>query len=327
MLEKADLDVDERRSRAPQLCERGLDGNGDPWVDHVGLEEVPYDPDTEAGDPARQLARVGGDRRALGGRVRRVVPCDRFENERAVLGGARDRADGVEEPRDRDDAAVRDPPPARAHTRHAVEGGRDPDRAGRIGPERPGRKAGRGAGAGAAARAAADPFEIPRVVCGAGVRARGHCPVGELVGVELPEDQRPGSAETRDDEGIRRRDVLAPEDLRPGRRRRAGDVDHVLDRQRHAPEPLADGRPSLRLQPGCLRERLLGEHRDVRIERGVENLDPVEEALDRLARGQLAGPEPARQARNAHRGVSSGRYKPAGTVSAGTSRSSSSNCG
>ena len=61
----------------------------------AGLEPRPI--------PRGRLADHGGRRRVVG-----VRPADHVEQERAVLGRARERADGVVRPRDGDDAAVRD---------------------------------------------------------------------------------------------------------------------------------------------------------------------------------------------------------------------------
>ena len=68
----------------------------------------------------------------------RIRPGDDLEQQRTVLGRACDRADRVERPAHGHDAAVRDPARRRPDPGDAAEGGRDPDRAGRVRSERSG---------------------------------------------------------------------------------------------------------------------------------------------------------------------------------------------
>src|SRR5581483_6971942 len=91
------------------------------------------------------------------------------------------------------------------------------------------------------------------------------------------------------------------EDARAGGRRRPGDVEHVLDRERNAPErpPLGRARRELRLA-----ERLLGADRDERVQAAVERADARERALDRLERRELAGPQRSGEAGDRHSGGS-----------------------
>ena len=168
-----------RRARpAPRArrssCDRGLDGGRD-LAGRPRSKQLLDDADAEALDAAAAVGARAGDR---------------VEQERAVLGGARDRADRVERPGDRDDAGVRDEPDRRPQPGDAAEAGGDPDRAGRVGAERAGRELGGGGGAAAAARAAADAVGRPRVAGRAEVRARRQRAVRELVRVELAEHDR-----------------------------------------------------------------------------------------------------------------------------------------
>ena len=148
---------------------------------------------------------------------------------------------------------------------------RDPDRAGRIGAERRGHEPRRCGGAAAAARAAADPIGRPRVSRRAEMRARRHCPERELVRVELADHDRPAArsastvaASVGATFSARMRDARG--------RPRSGDVDHVLDGDRHAVERAARRLP---VEGVCLGERLVGSDADERVELGVELGDPI----------------------------------------------------
>ena len=114
---------------------------------------------------------------------------DRVEQQRAVLGAARDRADGVVCPRGRKDAVRRHEAGRRPQAGDTAEARRDADRAAGVGAERAGGEVGRCRSARATARPAAD-CSCPRVPCRPEVRARGRRPVGELVGVQLAEHDR-----------------------------------------------------------------------------------------------------------------------------------------
>ena len=200
--EERRVDPLDARAEPLELADRRLDGRGDPRV--VGrVEEVrrrrsqarcPADPSrhgsptagssTRRGRPARRSRRAGG----------------------AVLGRARERADGVERPR------------RRGRRRGS---GRGPSSAGC--PVTPQRAAGMRtepavsvpsapAARPAATAAPLPPLEPPQMRsvshglrAGPNVLARRRRAAGELVRVELPEDHRARPPEAGDDRGVARR--------------------------------------------------------------------------------------------------------------------------
>ena len=159
--------------------------------------------------------------------------------------------------------------------RDPAEARRYPDRAGRIGAERPRHEIGGHRGTAAAARATAHALGRPGVAGGTEVRAGRQGTEGELVRVQLPHDHRAGGAQERDRLGVPAGEVVA-KDLGRRRRPRPCDVDHVLDCDRHTAQRTGGRRVGLR-------ERLLRAYRDECVERR-RSLDSLERRLYRLAR-------------------------------------------
>ena len=156
-------------------------------------------------------------------------------------------------------------------------------------------------------------------------RAGGHRPVGELVGVQLPEDDCPSPTQPRDGCRVARGGRVSFGHIRAARGRYTGHVDHVLDRHGHAPE-----RSTIRwcdaLERVGLGECLLAHYRDVGVHRRVVQLDPSEVMLHSLAWGELRVSQPLCELAETH-GLSVGTNMPAGTVPLGMRSSSSRKAG
>ncbi len=183
----------------------------------------------------------------------------------------RDRA---ERPLAADDAAVGGGPQDRADRLRADGAGDHPRRDGR---RRPGR------------RPARRVPERPRVARG------GRVAVGELGGVGLAEDDRPGGAEPGHERRVARRERVR-EGRRAGPGGHAGDIDDVLDPDRHAMERSgrvpgrAGGIALARLGEGGSRIKV-----DPRPDRGIQRVDPLETCGGQRHRRPLAVADPARR--------------------------------
>ena len=240
-----------------ELGESRLDRVGDLRVGTV--DQTGDDADSKTPDSLVEELAV----RDIGGlharRIAAIVPGDGGEEERAVHRRPGDRSGRVEARRHRHDAPVRDEAGRGAEPRDAAVGGRDPDRAGGVGADAPGNQVCRDRRPVSAARAAADPLRRPRVVSGAEMWARGEGAVGELMQVQLAEDDRSRLSQPRDDVCVPHRHVVG-EDPRGRGRGRAGDVDHVLQRDRNAPERAALVRAFQRVRFG---QGLVRSHGDV----------------------------------------------------------------
>ena len=148
-----------------------------------------------------------------------------------------------------------------------------------------------------AAISAAEPPEDPPVVCPrlSGLRVI-PCAVGlgeaedrELGQRRLGDDDHPGRANRGDEVGVlgsRHEHRLAAQagDL-------ARDVEIVLDRDRDAEQRPALPRGSAAVRLVGSGKRLVGEHRDGRVDRRVLAIDGVERRLGELPRGQRPGGE------------------------------------
>ncbi len=192
---------------------------------------------------------------------------------------ARQRADRVERPCDRDDALVGTSPDGRPVAGDPAERGRDPDRPGRVRAERDVDEPGGDGRAAAAARSSRRPLEIPRVAGRAEVRAVRERAERELVRVQLPDDRGAGRPEAGDALGVALGHAV--EDLRRRRGRHARDVDHVLD----ADPPVALGvRP---VQEGVVRVERHGSvsggsRSSIAASAGRIRVEEVEDALEVL---------------------------------------------
>ena len=190
-------------------------------------------------------------------------PASAVITMRAIRDAARERPDVIVEFRQRHDAANAREPVRRLEPRDAAARGRETHRRGRVGAERGGAEARRDGGCRAARRAAGVVVEIPRIVHGPVVRDGRRAAVGELVHVELAEEHRARVAQLAHALGVLARDAVRVHRARR-RRQNPGRVDVVLQRERNAvqrPAPLAAR--ELGFERARLRERLLGEHRDV----------------------------------------------------------------
>ena len=164
---------------------------------------------------------------------------------------------------------------------------RDADRAGAVGAERGADQTGgdrrRAAAAGAAGRALES--HGLRVAPNVAVSVNGHSvSSGTFV---LPITTAPASRRRRTTSASAR--AGPPWALVPARGHLAGDVDVVLDRDRHAQQrALAAGRAA-RVGLVGFQQRALGEHDPEGVQQRVVARDALEVELDELARGDLAG--------------------------------------
>jgi hypothetical protein len=149
-----------------------------------------------------------------------------------------------------------------------VQRRRHPARSGRVRPEREGDEAARDGDARAGGGPARHDPGIERVPGHGEGRAGAHEPGRELIEIGLTDRQRSRLPQPRHHGGIRRR--LVGEGGAGGCRRRAGEVDVVLDRKRHAPErPIrVEGPERPRLRQGQLQRHEMKE--DARVARGVD---------------------------------------------------------
>ncbi len=182
----------------------------------------------EPGDPDLELLERDGSR----------LEIVREDSEQLGAAGDRvgERARVVEARREREAAVQRDEAVGRLEADDAAAGGRDPDRAARVGSEgrvgEPRRERRRRAAAGAAR----DPVAPERIRDGAEVRVDRRDPVGELVQVgfaDVDPARRLGAAH-----GLRayRRHVVGEQDGAVGRDQ-PGRVEQILDRE---PPPFGD---------------------------------------------------------------------------------------
>src|SRR5262249_61773577 len=118
---------------------------------------------------------------------------------RAGAGGG---ADLVGRGSRRDEAVARAPSVGRVEPHRPAEGGGQADRAASVGAESGRRDAARDRDAASPARAAGHALRVPWVPGGAEGGVLGRRSHGELVEVRLPQDERAGLAQARDDGGV-----------------------------------------------------------------------------------------------------------------------------
>ena len=114
----------------------------------------------------------------------------------------------------------------------------------------------------------------------------------------LPTNTAPASRRRATTVGVAVRDVAVAH-ARGGGRRRAVDVEDVLQRDRNAVQrPAIAARRQLPVRRARLCERLVGEHGDERVDRRIAIGDLLQAAFGDGFRGDLARPERARQLGN-----------------------------
>ena len=181
----------------------------------------------------------------------------------------------------------RDSPTRRLEPHDAAERGRDPDRAPGVGSERSKAESRRDGGAAPAARSARNALEVPRVVHRAEVGVTARDPVGPLVQVVLPEQDRAGLVEALGHGCVFAGDEGALE-LRAGGGAHAAGPEDVLEAdrnsvQRAAVPPAGD----LALRPLRLLHRQLRRDRDEGVQAPPEALDAPEHLQGQIHRRQL----------------------------------------
>ena len=219
---------------------------------------------------------------------------------REILDGARHRPDHLEVEHDRRQPAFpRHPAGGGFQADEAGMGSGAADRAARVGPERQGADPGGHGRDGAAAGAPGRQRRIPRVPGDPVDRVAGVALDGQLRDVGLAQDHRPGRAQPRHRRLVpvdRARGPLPREEPAAPAGREPGDVQAVLDGQRHAVEgPERPSRPPARRARGGGALRALGIDGDEGVERGVHGLGPLQAGAggrDRARRpGGVAAPQ------------------------------------
>ncbi len=203
----------------------------------------------------------------------------------------------------------------------AAEAGRDAHRADQVRAVLEEGQAGGECGRGPAAGAARGARRVPRAAGHAVPVVRRLPEVGEHeVHVRLPDDHRAGLPQPVHHGGVRVGQVVLERRVAPGGVQ-PGDVEALLDRDRHAEQrrPGARGHRPVRL--GGLPQRRLGAQLDHRVQPGVDGGDPGQQQLGQLPGGDLPAAEQVRriargpEQRLAHRSTSPGRV--AGSPKAG----------
>jgi hypothetical protein len=242
----------------------------------------------------RTRPRIERNRRPAGppgGRagVARVRACHRRVEPGHVGHPAADGAGVVERGGKRQEAGAAHPSVRRLEAHHAAPGRRDPDRPPGVAASAGRDQAGRHRRRRPAARAAGRSFQVPRVPDATERRTVARRPIGELVGLELPEQNGAGRPEPGDDGRVLAGDEIGEEARAGGRPHPAGQ-EHVLVPDRDAVQrsavPSGAQRPIRR--PGRPEGRLRGQ-RDEAVEAPVVARDARE-----VGARQLLGREPAR---------------------------------
>ena len=213
---------------------------------------------------------------------------------------------------------VRDEPQGRPQAGDATQARGDPDRAGGVRSERSRREVCSSSRSAATARATADPVGRPGIAGRPKVGRGRRGTEGELVRVELAENDRACLTQSFHGQRISRGDVVG-QNRRCSRGACSCDVDHVLDADRYTPQRPAPLGPRERVGLG---EGFVSAHRDVGVDLAVDLLDPVEVGLGCLPRAQDVGSELTGELRDAH-----GAPSPVGAISSGSCRSISSRAG
>ena len=224
---------------------------------------------------------------------------ERTVHEPGIGHGACERPQMIEAPRERHHPVERQLAVGRLESDGATRRRRNPDRASGIGAERGERHAGGDRNSRTAARAARRPRGIVRVAhrTEGGVFARRA--VRELVEVRLADDDRARLPQTGDRHRVGGRDVSLAH-ARRRRRRKAFDVDQILDGDRDAVQRTAvPSGGELTIGVLCLAPRLVRHHGN----KGIQ-VPPLVDALEAVGndpgRGDFAGAKPAAELLNGH---------------------------
>ncbi len=185
---------------------------------------------------------------------------------------------------------AREPPVGRLEPENAAQRRRHPDRTVGVGAERQRHQAAADRGARAAGGTAGHAVEIVRIARGAVVDVLAGEIVGVFAHVERADEDGAGRLQPLDQRRIARGRRQIAVDLGAGERRQAGNVEQVLDRERHAGQrrkPLAS-RPCLieRLRAG--ERALLGDGGEG-IEQRVALADTRQRRFDDMRRADAAG--------------------------------------
>ena len=178
----------------------------------------------------------------------------------------------------------------RPNSPHQAAGIRIEPRA--VGAERRADQPGRHRRPAAAARSAGRALGVPRVARRAERGRLGERPEGQLGHVRLADDHRARLAQAADDLGVGACRVAVG--VRAERRHLAGDVDVVLDGDRHPQQRPLVAAAAARVGLVGLQPRALGEDDTEGVRGRVQARDPLEVELHQLARGDLPGARSAR---------------------------------
>ena len=217
------------------------------------------------------------------------------EQQRAILGGARQRPDGVERLRQRHRAGAADPAIGGLQSGDAAEMRGHPDRAAGVRAQRRKGQPRRDRRARSRRRAAGDVIDSPGIMHRAVMGVVAGRAVGELHHLQRAQPNRAGILQALQRGRGRGRDEIAA-DLRAAGHHLAGVVIHVLVRQRHAVQRAAAVALGQRRIGGIGRlQRRFGFDRHEGIETRLPLRDPVEAGLRHLARGDaLVARSPSR---------------------------------
>ncbi len=290
-IERRQVGQRDRAARRAAFAEHGAGGRQrrDGRRRPVAGQRLGRHADAQPRGAVRQFGRIVGHRIAARGRVARIVAGDDPRQQRAILRGARQRADRVERPGARHRAVPADPRMGRLEPDHAADPGGQPHRAAGVRAERAEHQAGRDRGARAARRAAGDMRRIPRVAAMAPMRVMTARAGGEFRHVEPAERDRAGGREPLEHGRGVGGDQLA-ENLGAARGCRAAAREHVLVGQRHAvqrPARYATRQRRVGARSGV--ERRLGLERDEGVDARLPSRDARQAGAHDLDRRDLPG--------------------------------------
>ena len=243
-------------------------------------------------DPEAQTLQVGtrgyADRLAQtrAGGIPVIASGDDVEQSGRVLGVARERPDLVQGTGKGDEAVAAHCPVRGLQAHHAAQRCRLTDGAARVGAQSPRRLRGGDAGGGAATGAARHPVEVPGVACGLKGRVLRGAAHGELVHVQLAQEDKAGLSELGDDGGVVRWDVTLQNAGGAGGLH-AAHAEDVLQPDGH-PFPSPPSFAGLGIyRRGCGQGSLL-VYQEVRLHGAVHDSDAAQVGLRELRRGDFS---------------------------------------
>ena len=268
-------DVLDGGAQAFQRPRRRQDGG--PHLGIQALEEVILgQAQAEATNLALHGTTIVGDRHVGGGGVGRIAPGQHLKQEGRVGHRAGHGAHVVQRPRQRDDPGAAHPAVGGLQPDEAAEGRRDPDGAPGVRPQRPGGEAGRHRHGGTAAAAAGHALAVPRIPGRAVVRVHPRGAVGELVHVELAQQDGTRLGQARRDGRVRVGHPVC-QDAGAAGRADAARQHQILQRDGNPVQrPAVVSAGDLPLRRGRGGQRLPRQDRDVRQEIPVGSLNAVE---------------------------------------------------